>query len=101
LRRRGLDLDALPSSEPSCEETLSMREEVERLVAAIKALTDEAALLFIYVKVDGLKLAEAAEKLDLSPEEASRLLYRTKQFLRSRLAPESDRHPVPRDIECP
>ena len=89
-----LDLDTIPSSEPSCEEKLSMREEVDRVLEAMKALTPEAARLFLWVKVGELRLAEAAEKVGLSRGAASRLLYRTKRFLRSRLASAESRKNV-------
>lgn len=76
---------ALLSKEPSHEELLAMHEEIEMVLKAVGELPPVAALLILYVCVEDLSLQEAAKKLGLNPEDASRLLYLAKKTLRKRL----------------
>ncbi len=65
-----------------------MREEVARILGAINDLAPDTALLVLCVCVEETPLGEAAKKLGITPEVASRRLYRAKQILRERLTRE-------------
>ena len=67
---------------PSQAEAL---ETIETVAAAIRSLPPKQAILFIEVHVQGVKLADAARSLDLTPFSASSALYRAKTKLRSLL----------------
>ena len=77
----------------SQEEIVSMREEIDRTLEALHDLPPVAGYLIVLVCVQEIPLAEAAEKLGITPKAASQYLWRAKKELKKLLGQKSKKDP--------
>ena len=77
----------------SQEEIVSMREEIDRTLDALHDLPPVAGYLIVLVCVQEIPLAEAAEKLGITPKAASQYLWRAKKELKKLLGQKSKKDP--------
>lgn len=75
-----------PWSSP--EEILSLRDEITKLFHTILSLPPDVELLLIFVDVENIPVALAAQKLGLTSKQASQRLWRGRRKLRECHAPE-------------
>jgi RNA polymerase sigma-70 factor (ECF subfamily) len=99
-RERGTPLhEDVPVEQVSASRALAREERFRRLEESLDDLTSEHREVIMLVRVEGLPLAEAAQRMNRSPDAVKKLLYRALKKLKAAFGDTESLHLPDRSLE--
>ncbi|MBN1835033.1 MAG: RNA polymerase sigma factor [Spirochaetales bacterium] len=99
-RERGTPLNEdVPVDQVSASRALGREERFRRLEESLDDLTSEHREVIMFVRVEGLTLAEAAKRMGRSPDAVKKLLYRALKNLKAAFGETESLHLPDRSLE--